>query len=74
MRTIFSERHMKRLNKSVLKEVIKIFVLFDLAVINFVIAPVVVNTYCGEPWSSLFMALWWFPTVIIVAKLIAEQW
>ncbi|KAF0373134.1 hypothetical protein ACWN8R_02405 [Pediococcus acidilactici] len=65
---------MKRLNKSVLKEVIKIFVLFDLAVINFVIAPVVVNTYCGEPWSSLFMALWWFPTVIIVAKLIAEQW
>lgn len=57
-----------------LKEVIKIFVLFDLAVINFVIAPVVVNTYCGEPWISLFMVLWWFPTIIIVAKLIAEQW
>ncbi|MDC8307944.1 hypothetical protein JHB20_13490 [Lacticaseibacillus rhamnosus] len=57
-----------------LKEVIKIFVLVDLAVINFVIAPVVVNTYCGEPWSSLFMVLWWFPTIIIVAKLIAEQW
>jgi len=58
----------------VLKEVIKIFVLVDLAVINFGIAPVVVDTYCGEPWFSLFMALWWFPTVIIVAKLIAEQW
>ena len=57
-----------------LKEVIKIFVLVDLAVINFGIAPVVVDTYCREPWSSLFMALWWFPTVIIVAKLIAKQW
>ncbi|MBS9399986.1 hypothetical protein [Pediococcus acidilactici] len=57
-----------------LKEVIKIFVLVDLAVINFGIAPVVVIMYCGDPWSSLFMALWWLPTVIIVAKLIAEQW
>lgn len=57
-----------------LKEVIKIFVLVDLAVINFGIAPVVVDTYCGDPWFSLFMALWWLPTAIIVAKLIAEQW
>ena len=57
-----------------LKEVIKIFVLVGLAVINFVIAPMAVETYCGEPWFSLFMALWWFPTVIIVAKLIEDQW
>ncbi len=56
-----------------LKEVIKIFVLVDLAVINFGIAPAAVIIYCGEPWPSLFMALWWFPTVIIVAKLIVEQ-
>lgn len=57
-----------------LKDLIKIFVLVDLAVINFGIAPAAVIIYCGEPWFSLFMALWWFPTVIIVAKLIEDQW